>query len=58
MALGRMSWDERTREYVARRTAEGKSKREVLRCLKRYVAREVYRILTAPDTLPSSVSVP
>jgi hypothetical protein len=47
LALGRMSWDERTREYVARRTAEGKSKREILRCLKRYVAREIYRILTA-----------
>jgi transposase len=58
LALGRMSWDERTREYVLRRTAEGKSKREILRCLKRYVAREVYRILTAPGTLPSSVSVP
>ena len=58
LALGRMSWDERTREYVARRTAEGKSKREILRCLKRYVAREVYRILRAPGTLPSSVSVP
>jgi transposase len=58
LALGRMSWDERTREYVARRAAEGKSKREILRCLKRYVAREVYRILTAPGALPSSVSVP
>jgi len=58
LALGRMSWDERTREYVARRTAEGKSKREILRCLKRYVAREVYGILTAPGALPSSVSVP
>ena len=58
LALGRMSWDERTREYVARRTAGGKSKREILRCLKRYVAREVYRILTAPGALPSSVSVP
>src|ERR687896_211553 len=45
LALGRMSWDERTREYVARRAAEGKSKRQILRCLKRYVAREVYRIL-------------
>jgi transposase len=56
MALGRMSWDERTREYVARRTVEGK--REILRCLKRYVAREVYRILTAPDCLPTSGSVP
>ena len=58
LALGRMSWDERTREYVARRTTEGKSKREILRCLKRYVAREVYRILTASGALPSSVSVP
>jgi transposase len=55
VALGRMSWDERTREYVARRTAEGKSKREILRCLKRYVAREVYQILIAPGALPSSV---
>jgi transposase len=58
LVLGRMSWDERTREYVARRTAEGKSKREIQRCLKRYVAREVYRILTAPGALSSSVSVP
>jgi len=58
LALGRMSWDERTREYVLRRTAEGKSKREILRCLKRYLAREVYQILRAPGTLPSSVSVP
>ena len=58
LALGRMSWDEHTREDVLRRTAEGKSKREILRCLKRYVAREVYRIPTAPGALPSSVSVP
>ena len=53
LALGRMSWDERTREYVARRTAEGKSRREILRCLKRYVAREVYRVLTTrPVVMP------
>ena len=38
----RMSSDERTREYVARRTAEGRSTREVMRVLKRYVAREIY----------------
>jgi hypothetical protein len=37
--------DERTREYLARRQAEGKSKREVVRCLKRYVAREIYHVL-------------
>lgn len=38
----RMSGDERTRTYVARRTAEGRSTREVMRALKRYVARELY----------------
>jgi transposase len=52
--LARMRRDRRTREYVARRTAEGKSKREIIRCLKRYVAREVYRVLVsgAPSPLP------
>jgi hypothetical protein len=40
-----MRRDLRTKEYVARRTQEGKSKREIIRCLKRYVAREVYRVL-------------
>jgi transposase len=45
ICLARMRRDLRTKEYVARRTAEGKSKREIIRCLKRYVAREVYRVL-------------
>jgi transposase len=36
-----------TRSYVARRTAEGLSKKEIIRCLKRYVAREVYPHLRA-----------
>lgn len=45
IAVGRMSWDQRTKDYVAKRTAEGKSKKEIIRCLKRYVAREVYRAL-------------
>jgi transposase len=31
-----------TRDYVTRRTAEGLAKRDIMRCLKRYVAREVY----------------
>jgi transposase len=43
----RMRVDERTRRYVARRSAEGKSKQEIMRCLKRYVAREVYRVLVS-----------
>jgi len=41
----RLRWHQPTRDYVARRTAEGKSKKEILRCLKRYVAREVYAAL-------------
>ncbi len=45
----RMRTDQRTRDYVERRTREGLSKREFMRCLKRYVAREVYRVLTAPS---------
>ena len=43
----RMRVDERTRAYVVRRTAEGKSRRDNMRCLKRYVAREVYRVLSS-----------
>jgi transposase len=43
----RMATDPRTQAYVARRTAEGKTTREIIRCLKRYVAREVYKTLTA-----------
>ena len=36
-----------TRAYLDRRTKEGLSKKEIIRCLKRYVAREVYRHLRA-----------
>ena len=45
VVLVRLCWDQATKDYVDRRTAQGKSKREVIRCLKRYVAREVYRVL-------------
>ena len=45
IVMARMSHDERTRTYVQRRTTEGLSKREIIRCLKRYVAREIYPIL-------------
>jgi DNA-binding CsgD family transcriptional regulator len=37
----RMGSERRTRSYVTRRLAEGKSKWEIMRCLKRYIAREV-----------------
>jgi transposase len=45
IVLCRMSFEPRTRAYVDRRTLEGKSKPEIIRCLKRYVAREVYPLL-------------
>ena len=50
IVLVRMGTDQRTREYVARRTTQGMSKPEIMRCLKRYVAREVYAALTDPGT--------
>ena len=44
-----------TRAYVERRTAEGLSKKEIIRCLKRYVAREVYpRLRAAADWQPQT----
>jgi transposase len=45
IVLSRMSFEPRTRAYVARRLLEGKTKMEIIRCLKRYVAREVYPLL-------------
>jgi transposase len=50
IAITRMRRHEPTRAYVARRTTEGLSKREILRCLKRYIAREVFAALPAPPT--------
>lgn len=47
IVLTRMRWDQRTRDYVERRTQQGLSKKDIMRCLKRYVAREVYKALTA-----------
>lgn len=44
----RLRYDEATKAYFAKRKAEGKSKKEIFRCLKRYLAREVYRTLVDP----------
>jgi transposase len=56
VATERMSRDERTQAYLEKRTAEGKSKRETMRCLKRYIARELYGVLvsTVVPTTPFS----
>ncbi|GAC1312095.1 MAG: IS110 family transposase [Acidimicrobiales bacterium] len=48
IVLVRMRHDPATRAYVARRTAEGKTHKEIIRCLKRFVAREVFTAITNP----------
>ena len=48
IVIVRLCHDPRTQEYMCRRTAEGMSKRDVIRCLKRYVAREVYTAIQKP----------
>lgn len=57
IAIGRMSREKRTQSYVAKRTAEGKSKKETIRCLKRYIAREVYRVLVSSLRASPSISM-
>jgi len=47
IAVCRLRYCARTRAYARRRTAEGKTKPEIMRCLKRYIAREVYYALRA-----------
>jgi transposase len=54
VVLVRMASCQRTKDYVAKRAAEGKSKREVMRCLKRYTAREIYRQITNPQAAPDN----
>ena len=49
IAMTRLMSDPRTKAYAQRRRAEGRSTREIIRCLKRYIAREIYRHLTDPQ---------
>jgi transposase len=49
IVLSRLRWDQRTRDYLNRRVADGKTRREAVRCLKRYVAREISHLITHPD---------
>ena len=47
IVIVRLRYSERTRSYMDRRLAQGKTKKEAIRCLKRFVARELYRTLRA-----------
>jgi len=55
ITLSRLRWDQPTRDYLQRRINEGKTRREAIRCIKRYIARETYQIITeaTSDTAPT-----
>ena len=55
IVLVRMRYHQRTRDYVARRTLEGMTKKDIMRCLKRFVAREIYRHLPAMTQITQSL---
>ncbi|BCO14976.1 hypothetical protein RIMD111065_33320 [Aeromonas hydrophila] len=57
IAIGRLRTDTKTQEYVARRVAKGHSKMEALRCLKRYISREVYTLLRNQNRLINSTQI-
>ncbi|WP_411194382.1 transposase [Rhodococcus erythropolis] len=48
IALTRMTYDQRTRDYIQRKQQKGKGTKEILRCLKRAIAREVFTLITTP----------
>jgi transposase len=53
IVVNRLRWHEPTKRYLARRTEEGRSKKEIIRCLKRAVVRELYRALQADLNRPA-----
>lgn len=52
VALSRMTFDPETIQYVEKRQAEGRTKKEIRRCVKRYLARRIYRTLNASNPQP------
>lgn len=54
-AISRIRWDTRTQAYLERRTKEGLSKKDIIRCLKRIIARELYPLLS-PTPEPVSAA--
>lgn len=54
IAISRMTFDPETIEYVQKRQAEGRTKKEIRRCVKRYLARRIYRTLNAANPTPCS----
>lgn len=58
LAVTRLAWDPRTRAYAAKRRSEGKTTKEIIRCLKRHIVREIYRLLVPLPTAPATANTP
>jgi len=58
VVIVRMRWHPPTITYVERRTAEGLTKKDIIRCLKRFVARELYHLLPEPAAQTSITDIP
>jgi transposase len=56
IVLSRLRHEPRTQQYMARRTAQGLSKKEIIRCLKRYVLRDIHRALLTTTTSPKDLA--
>jgi transposase len=50
----RLRWHQPTKDYMARRLKEGKTTKEIIRCLKRYVARELFTVLNHTVPTPAT----
>lgn len=57
IAIGRLRTDAKTKEYVEKRLTQGRTKLEALRCLKRYIAREVYFTLRKRNNVVNSTQI-
>ena len=57
IAIGRLRIDAKTKEYVEKRLSQGHTKLEALRCLKRYIAREVYYTLRKRNNFINSTQI-
>jgi transposase len=55
IALSRLRHDPQTALYIAKQRQRGKTQREAMRCLKRHLVRRIYRLLTDPANVPTTV---
>ncbi|TCC15406.1 IS110 family transposase [Kribbella speibonae] len=58
IVISRLRWDPRTHAYVKKRTTEGLSKKDIIRCLKRLIAREIYYTLRQTQPTPNPQPTP